>query len=33
MSPQLYFDHMLKTGDAHALAGEVRRGLDLTAAD
>jgi hypothetical protein len=28
--PQLYFDHMLKTGDAYALAREVRRGLDLT---
>jgi hypothetical protein len=32
-SPQLYFDHMLKVGDAYALAQEVRRGLDLTAAD
>lgn len=31
--PQLYFDHMLKTGDAYALAGEVRRGLELTAVD
>jgi hypothetical protein len=29
-SPQLYFSHMLKTGDAYALAAEVRRGLDLT---
>ncbi|HWF51383.1 MAG TPA: DUF1259 domain-containing protein [Solirubrobacteraceae bacterium] len=29
-SPQLYFSHMLKTGDAYALANEVRRGLDLT---
>jgi hypothetical protein len=28
--PQLYFDHMLKTGDAYALAAEIRRGLDLT---
>jgi hypothetical protein len=28
--PQLYFDHMLKTGDAYALAGEVRRGLNRT---
>lgn len=28
--PQLYFDHMLKTGDAYDLAREVRRGLDLT---
>ncbi len=31
--PQLYFDHMLKVGDAYALAGEVRRGLDLTDAE
>jgi hypothetical protein len=29
--PQLYFSHMLKTGDAYALAHEVRRGLNLTA--
>jgi hypothetical protein len=29
-SPQLYFDHMLKQGDAYALAREIRRGLDLT---
>jgi hypothetical protein len=29
-SPQLYFAHMLKTGDAYTLAGEIRRGLDLT---
>jgi hypothetical protein len=29
-SPQLYFSHMLKTGDAYALAAEVRKGLDLT---
>jgi hypothetical protein len=28
--PQLYFDHMLKTGDAYALAEEIRSGLDLT---
>jgi hypothetical protein len=28
--PQLYFDHMLKTGDAYALAHEIRTGLDLT---
>jgi hypothetical protein len=28
--PQLYFDHMLKTGNAYALAHEIRRGLDLT---
>jgi hypothetical protein len=31
--PQLYFDHMLKIGDAYALAGEVRRGLDRTASN
>jgi uncharacterized protein DUF1259 len=31
--PQLYFDHMLKIGDAYALAQEIRRGLDLTEAD
>ncbi len=28
--PQLFFDHMLKTGDAYTLAAEIRRGLDLT---
>jgi hypothetical protein len=28
--PQLYFSHMLKTGDADTLAQEIRRGLDLT---
>ncbi len=28
--PQLYFDHMVKTGDAYNLAKEIRRGLDLT---
>jgi hypothetical protein len=28
--PQLYFDHMLKTGDAYQLAAEIRRGLDQT---
>ena len=28
--PQLFFDHMLKIGDAYALAAEIRRGLDLT---
>jgi hypothetical protein len=28
--PQLYFDHMLKTGDAYELAREIRRGLDKT---
>jgi hypothetical protein len=31
--PQLYFDHMLKTGDAYALAQEIRNGLDLTESD
>lgn len=29
--PQLYFDHMLKVGDAYTLAHEIRHGLDLTA--
>jgi hypothetical protein len=29
-APQLYFDHMLKRGDAYSLAAEIRRGLDLT---
>jgi hypothetical protein len=29
--PQLYFAHMLKTGNPYALAYEIRRGLDLTA--
>jgi hypothetical protein len=29
-SPQLYFSHMLKTGDAYALAAEIRLGLDRT---
>jgi hypothetical protein len=28
--PQLYFDHMLKAGDAYDLAREIRRGLDKT---
>lgn len=32
-SPQLYFDHMLKHGDAYELAAEIRRGLDLTASE
>jgi hypothetical protein len=32
-SPQLYFSHMLKTGDVYALASEIRKGLDLTNAD
>ncbi len=31
--PQLYFDHMLKVGDAYTLAHEIRRGLDLTDAE
>ncbi len=29
-SPQLYFSHMLKTGDAYQLASEIRSGLDKT---
>ena len=29
-TPQLYFAQMLKTGDAYALAGEIRHGLDRT---
>ncbi len=29
-TPQLYFAHMLKTGDAYSLAAEIRRGLDRT---
>jgi uncharacterized protein DUF1259 len=29
-APQLYFDHMLKRGDAYSLAAEIRKGLDLT---
>jgi hypothetical protein len=29
-TPQLYFSHMVKTGDPYALAAEIRRGLDLT---
>ncbi|HEY0792567.1 MAG TPA: DUF1259 domain-containing protein [Chthoniobacterales bacterium] len=28
--PQLYFDHMVKVGDACQLAAEIRKGLDLT---
>jgi hypothetical protein len=28
--PQLFFDHMLKSGDAYQLAQEIRQGLDLT---
>jgi hypothetical protein len=31
--PQLYFSHMLKQGDAYALAQEVRAGLALTKVD
>lgn len=29
-APQLYFDHMLKRGNAYALAAEIRKGLNLT---
>jgi hypothetical protein len=29
-TPQLYFDHMLKTGNAYDLAEQIRKGLDLT---
>jgi hypothetical protein len=29
-TPQLFFDHMAKTGDALELAKEIRQGLDLT---
>jgi hypothetical protein len=32
-APQLYFAHMLKTGDAYALAREIRSGLDRTASE
>ncbi len=28
--PQLYFAHMLNTGDAYTLAAEIRAGLDGT---
>jgi hypothetical protein len=31
--PQLYFSHMLKTGNAYKLAHEIRRGLNLTASE
>ena len=31
--PQLFFDHMTKTGDAYKLAEEIRQGLDLTDSD
>ncbi|MDQ6731840.1 MAG: DUF1259 domain-containing protein [Actinomycetota bacterium] len=31
--PQLYFSHMLKTGDAYQLAAEIRAGLDKTNAN
>jgi hypothetical protein len=31
--PQLYFDHMLKVGDAYSLAHEIRSGLDKTWSD
>jgi hypothetical protein len=30
--PQLFFDHMVKVGDAIELATEIRNGLDLTKA-
>jgi Domain of Unknown Function (DUF1259) len=30
--PQLYFSHMLKTGDPYTLAREIRNGIDRTAA-
>jgi hypothetical protein len=30
--PQLYFSHMLKTGDPYVLATEIRKGIDRTAA-
>ncbi len=29
----LYFDHMLKSGDAYQLARDIRRGLDLIDAE
>ena len=28
--PQLFFSHMVKTGDPYAMAAEIRRALDLT---
>lgn len=28
--PQLFYDHMMKTGDAYQLATQIRQGLDLT---
>jgi hypothetical protein len=31
--PQLYFDHMVDTGNAYQLAREIREGLDLTRAE
>ncbi len=31
--PQLYFDHMVKTGNAYRLAAEIRKGLNLTNAE
>lgn len=31
--PQLYFSHMLKTGDPYVLAQEIRNGIDRTAAE
>ena len=32
-APQLYFSHMLKTGNVYELAEEIRKGIDLTHAD
>ncbi|MBA3833508.1 MAG: DUF1259 domain-containing protein [Chthoniobacterales bacterium] len=32
-TPQLFFDHMLKTGNAYDLARNIRQGLDLTDAE
>lgn len=29
-TPQFFFDHMVKSGDAYELAKEIRQGLDLT---
>ncbi len=31
--PQLYFSHMLKTGDPYTLAQEIRKGINRTAAE
>jgi hypothetical protein len=32
-TPQLYFDHMLKIGNAYELAEQIRQGLNLTASE